>query len=223
MANGSQFRAVFKALAMVAILAAVLLAVRHTGLGDILSADWIEAEVKGRGLTGILVFLGISTLFTAAGLPRQAVGFFGGYAYGFLAGTGLALAGTALGCAATFLYSRFFGRSFVARRHGGRIAKVDRFLGAHPFTMTVMIRFMPIGSNLLTNLLAGVSSVRASSFLAGSALGFLPQTAIFALLGSGFKVDPAWRITLAVVLLMISTALGVWLYRRNKNAATLTD
>lgn len=223
MASASQIKAIIKALAMVGVLVGAGLIVRHTGLGDILSPEWIEAEVKGHGMAGILIFIGVSTLFTGLGLPRQAVGFFGGYAYGFLAGTGLALAATTLGCASAFFYARFFGRGFVSRRHAGRIAKVDRFLGAHPFSMTVMIRFMPIGSNLLTNLLAGVSSVRALPFLAGSALGFLPQTAIFGLLGSGFKVDPAGRVTLAVILLLISTGMGVWLYKRNRNAASLTD
>jgi uncharacterized membrane protein YdjX (TVP38/TMEM64 family) len=223
MANESQFRAVLKALVMVAVLAGIALIVRYTDFRELLSPEWIDARVKGHGPFGILVFLGVSALFTAVGLPRQAVGFFGGYAYGFLAGTGLALAATTMGCAATFLYSRFFGRRFVSRRYGGKIARVDRFLGENTFTTTVMIRFMPLGSNVLTSLLAGVSSVRALPFIGGSMLGFLPQTAIFALLGSGFKVDPAWRITLAVFLLLVSTGIGVTLYKRNKEAASLRD
>jgi len=216
MSQLSHWRAVVKALSMVAILAGVAVGVRLTNLDEVLSPEWIDAEIKGHGVSGILIFLGISCLFTAAGLPRQAVSFFGGYAYGFLSGTLLAVTATAMGCACTFFYSRFFGRAFVSRRYGKKISGVDRFLGAHPFTMTLMIRFMPIGSNVLTNLLAGVSSVRALPFLAGSLVGFLPQTAIFALLGSGFKVDPGWRITLAVVLLLISTAMGIVLYKRNK-------
>lgn len=221
--NHTHWRAVIKALAMVAILAGATLVVRMTSLDEILSPEWIDAEVRGHGFTGILIYMGVSILFTALGLPRQAVSFFGGYAYGFLAGTGLAVLATTLGCASTFFYSRFFGRGFVARRYGRKIAGVDRFLGAHPFSMTLTIRFMPIGSNVLTNLLAGVSSVRAAPFLAGSLVGFLPQNAIFALLGSGFKVDPGWRITLAVILLLISTALGVYLYKRNRAEALETD
>jgi uncharacterized membrane protein YdjX (TVP38/TMEM64 family) len=223
MSSHIHWRAVFKALAMVAVLAGAALLARLTNLDEILSPEWIDAEVRGHGLTGILIFMGISIVFTALGLPRQAVGFFGGYAYGFLVGTTLALLATTFGCACTFFYARLLGRKFVARRHGRKISGVDRFLGAHPFSMTLMIRFMPIGSNVLTNLVAGVSSVRAVPFLAGSLVGFLPQTAIFALLGSGFKVDPGWRITLAVVLLLISTGMGVYLYKRNRAEALETD
>lgn len=223
MANGTNYKPVIKALAMVAILVIVGVLIKVSHLEDMLSEEWVDSEVRGHGLTGMLIFFGVGTLFTALGLPRQVVSFFGGYAYGFLAGTGLTLLATILGCQLTFYYARFFGRDFVSRRHGGKIARVDRFLGAHPFTMTLMIRFMPLGSNLITNLLAGVSSVRGLPFLAGSLVGFLPQTAIFALLGSGFKVQPVWRITLAVILLVISTILGIVIYKRNKGAVLSDD
>jgi uncharacterized membrane protein YdjX (TVP38/TMEM64 family) len=214
----SRYKPMIKALAMVAILVALGLTVKLTHLEDMLSSEWIDSEIRGHGLTGILIFVGVGVLFTALGLPRQVVAFFGGYAYGFLPGAGLALTATISGCMGTFFYARFFGREFVARRHGGKIARVDRFLGRHPFHMTLMVRFMPLGSNVLTNLAAGVSSVKALPFLAGSLIGFIPQTAIFALLGSGFKVQPEWRITVAVILLLISTAIGIVIYRRNKEA-----
>jgi uncharacterized membrane protein YdjX (TVP38/TMEM64 family) len=82
---------------------------------------------------------------------------------------------------------------------------------------------MPVGSNILTNLLAGVSSVPALPFLLGSALGFVPQTAIFALLGSGFKVDLAWRVSLSAVLFALSTWLGWRIYRARRRDAALLD
>jgi len=85
----------------------------------------------------------------------------------------------------------------------------------------MVIRFMPVGSNLLTNLLAGLSSAPMWPFVTGSTIGFVPQTAIFALLGSGFKVDPTWRIAASIVLFLLSTWLGVALYRRHQKAADL--
>jgi uncharacterized membrane protein YdjX (TVP38/TMEM64 family) len=94
---------------------------------------------------------------------------------------------------------------------------VDAFVRDNPFSMTLLIRLLPVGSNVATSLAAGLSSVAALPFLLGSGLGFVPQTAVFALVGSGVNVDPVWRIGLGVVLFVLSGALGVYLYRRLKH------
>lgn len=89
--------------------------------------------------------------------------------------------------------------------------------------MTLLIRFLPVGSNLLTNLVAGVSAVRWLPFMAGSALGYIPQTLIFVLLGSGIHIDPVFRISLSVALFVVSGGLGVYLYRRYRHGKRLDD
>ena len=40
------------------------------------------------------------------------------------------------------------------------------------------------------------------------AIGYLPQTVVFALLGKGIRVDGAWQLALAVALFVVSAALG---------------
>ena len=47
------------------------------------------------------------------------------------------------------------------------------------------------------------------------------ETLIFALLGSGINLDPAFRITLSVLLFVLSAALGVHLYRRYRQGQEL--
>jgi len=89
--------------------------------------------------------------------------------------------------------------------------------------MTLLIRFLPFGSNLVTNLAAGVSRVPAFPFFAGSAIGYLPQTVVFALLGSGVAVDPELRFGLSAVLFAASGAVGVYLYRRFRHGRTFDE
>jgi uncharacterized membrane protein YdjX (TVP38/TMEM64 family) len=113
-----------------------------------------------------------------------------------------------------FYYARLLGRAFVHGRFPDKVRRLDEFLGRHPFMMALLIRLLPVGHNLSTNLIAGVSSVRALPFVAGSGLGYLPQTLVFALAGSGVHLDPAWRIGSAVALFLLSAILGVWLFRR---------
>ena len=89
--------------------------------------------------------------------------------------------------------------------------------------MTLLIRFLPAGSNLLTNLAAGVSKVGAMPFILGSAIGYIPQTAVFALVGSGIGVDHFWRFSLSVLLFLICGGLGIHLYRRYRHGKSLHD
>jgi uncharacterized membrane protein YdjX (TVP38/TMEM64 family) len=102
-----------------------------------------------------------------------------------------------------------------------RVRRIDDFLHDNPITMTVLIRFLPVGSNLLTNLLAGVSSVRPWPFFAGTLLGYTPQTVVFVLLGSGMQVDPLLRVSLSVALFVASAVLGVFLYKRLRHGHSL--
>lgn len=217
------FRILIKGLLLIASLALLGLLVNKLQLGDALSEHWIDTRVRGQGFRGELIFLGMAALTTAVGFPRQVVAFLGGYAFGFVFGTLLAVAGTLMGSLMAFFYARWFGRSLILHRFPGRIRKLDDFLSGHPFTMAVIIRLLPVGSNLGTNLVAGVCSVAALPFLAGSGVGYLPQTLVFALAGSGVHFNPSLRLSLAGVLFVVSSLLGVWLYRSHRHGKALEE
>jgi uncharacterized membrane protein YdjX (TVP38/TMEM64 family) len=198
-------------------LVAVGYVIKTTGLGSSIDKAWIDSDILGQGFSGELLFLGVSLLFTAIGLPRQVICFLGGYAFGLIEGTILALLATVLGCVIAFFYARMLGRDFVVSRFPGRVKNIDDFLRDNPLSMTLLIRLLPLGSNLVTNLAAGVSSVRPVPFFQGSAIGYFPQTLVFTLVGSGISVDPELRIAISVILFIISGILGVSLYRKNRH------
>ena len=91
-----------RGLALFSSLVVVGFVLKSTGLGALFDEAWIDAYVRGRGLSGLAVFICLGLVFTALGLPRQIIGFLAGYAFGFVEGTGLALAATTLGCVAAF-------------------------------------------------------------------------------------------------------------------------
>ncbi|PIW25958.1 MAG: SNARE associated Golgi protein [Rhodospirillales bacterium CG15_BIG_FIL_POST_REV_8_21_14_020_66_15] len=204
-------------------LIGVVILIRATGLDAHLDETWIDTYVRGRGAAGMLVFVAAGGLFTAVGMPRQLIAFLGGYAFGIVEGTALTIMATVAGCVVSFYYARFLGRDLVAGRFPGKVKRIDDFLAENPFTMTLLIRFLPVGSNVLTNLAAGVTSVPGLPYLAGSAIGYLPQTLIFALIGTGIKVNPAANIALAAGLFVLSGILGVYLYRRHRHGKVLDE
>lgn len=190
----------------------------------LLAAGWVlrrlglDAGVATAGQRGPLAFVAVAAAACAVGVPRQVVAYSGGLAFGFWPGAALALLAEILGCIGDFYWARWVARAWaarwLARGGGGRLERLSRFLGANAFVATLTLRLLPVGNNLLLNLLAGVSSVAAGPFLAASALGYVPQTAVFALLGGGVRVSQGVQVVGAVALLALSIALGLLLARR---------
>ena len=197
----------------------------------------LDARIAAAGENGPLAYLAAGTLACAFGVPRQVVAYAGGLAFGFWPGAALALLAEALGCAANFFTARRLARRWAERwlrrsgdkgsgdgesadggpgigGIGGRLDRLDRFLSARTFTATLTLRLLPLGSNIALNLLAGVSGVAAGPFLLASVLGYIPQTAVFALLGGGVRVSQGVQVALAAALFAISIGLGVLLLRR---------
>jgi uncharacterized membrane protein YdjX (TVP38/TMEM64 family) len=194
---------------------------KATGLFGEFDAAWVDREIRGQGLSGEALFILIGAALTAIGFPRQAISFLGGYAFGLGLGTALALLACLAGCVLAFYYARLLGRSVVQARFAERIKRLDDFLRDNPLSMALLLRLLPVGSNALTNLAAGVSGVRALPFFAGTLLGYVPQTVIFTLLGSGIHLDPAIRICAGIVAFVLSGALGLYLFRRYRKSRAM--
>lgn len=226
-AQRRQWRALLKGLVLIVTLAGAGFALSALKLDENLDRHAVAAALDGLGPLGWLVFALATGLLTAAGLPRQIPAFIGGYVYGVAGGTLLATLGAALGCGLDFAYARFLGRELVrrrfARRIGSRLQRFDRFLAQSPLAMSLILRLMPVGNNMVTSLAGGLTSIPLWPFLAGSFLGYVPQHLIFALVGKGVRVDPGLRIGLAVALFVASTLWGFALYRKYRAADVVSD
>ena len=216
-------RVIVKGLALILSLALLGYLFESSGLGNSVNQAWIDARVRGQGVNGALLFLLMGAMFTAIGLPRQIIAFLGGYAFSIGLGTLLGALAALLGSMLSFAYARLFGKGLLRARLGERAGRFDRFIHDHPFAMTVLVRLLPVGNNLLTNLAAGISSIRPAYFFAGTLLGYLPQTLVFALVGSGVHIDPALKLALAIGLFLISGALGAYLYRHFRHGQSLDE
>jgi uncharacterized membrane protein YdjX (TVP38/TMEM64 family) len=198
-------------------LVAVAISLPLLGAG---SAQSTLVNLVGEGgVQGPMMFLAVATLLTAIGLPRQIPAFVAGYAFGTWSGVAIALLSQLIACAADFVWSRAVARDFVKRRFGKRLIRIDAALAERPFMTTLTFRLLPVGSNILLNLVAGLSSVRALPFLAASLIGFIPQTVIFALLGRGSAPNHASVLAVGGVMFAVSAILGMYLFKRYRAEA----
>ncbi|MSP29307.1 MAG: TVP38/TMEM64 family protein [Acetobacteraceae bacterium] len=188
----------------------------------------IDRLVINQGAWGMAVFVMLGGVACASGVPRQAAGFTAGYIFADEFGLGgltlflalvLATLAQLLGCALDFFWARLVARNWARARLRGRLAGLERVLCGHPFTITLIIRLLPVGNNTAFSLLGGASSVAAGPFLAASGLGYLPQTIVFVLLGGGARVASWQRIALAGGLFAASVVLGLWLHQRHRATA----
>ncbi|GGD68680.1 TVP38/TMEM64 family protein [Lacimicrobium alkaliphilum] len=178
-------------------------------------SSWISHDIS----LNIVLFSITFSVLTAMGLPRQISAFVAGYVFGIYIGVILATTVTAMGALMSYLVARhLINGPFInsLKRRNQRMIDIVR---RHTFSSVLAIRLFPVGNNLLVNLLAGSARISLLPFLCASYLGYLPQTLIFSLSGSGLQPDSQWQILLGIGLFIISTLLGIRLYRRRAKFA----
>ncbi|MCK7547964.1 TVP38/TMEM64 family protein [Marinobacter koreensis] len=186
----------------------------------------LSRYLNEHGVTGYLLIALAGGVYTALGAPRQLLAFICGFAMGVSLGTVFSTLATTLGAAACFYTARLLLRPTLTRRFGRRMAAFDRAVIDDPLLKIMLIRLLPVGSNLLTNLVGGASGIRAFPFLAGSALGYIPQMLVFALAGAGFGNANHYPVLLGAAGFVVASAIGAMLYRnrRVRNlSATVSD
>lgn len=202
-----------RGIVLVAVLVGAGILVNRYRFEDILDVLAFSANDDAGWLHGRAAYLALAGLFTAVGGPRQAVSFFAAYFFGLADGFTIALAGSGLGCVLAYLFARLF-QDATASIIRGRVEVARRIWERNTFSLTLILRLLPVGSNLVANLAAGASGIPFAAFLVGSVTGYVPQTLVFALMGAGVNVGSAAQFAISVVLFAVSTLFGVWVYAR---------
>lgn len=201
----------------IALLLALVVLLNQSPPSDWTRAQQLGLRLQNASLMEMLIFMCVAVLATAVGLPRQMLAFISGFAFGVLPGVLLSLVLAGAGCALTFTCARLLFRKRLKRRFTVFVEKLDTFTDHDAFLKILILRFQPLGTNLMTNVAAGISRIPAPTFLAASLLGYIPQMLVFALLGSGIRVGSNTQLLVSFGLLLVSLALGAWLWRRSVN------
>lgn len=158
----------------------------------------------------------LAAISSAAGLPRQVIALSCGHLFGGTLGTVIASVIAIAGCLIDFHLARYHLRPWLSQRFAKRLHQLDSLLKDEPFLKALTLRLFPSGSNLLTSLLGGASSVSALPFVTGTGMGYLPQMAIFAFLGAGSTWVENNQATLTLILLGATVLFGLIIYRQYK-------
>jgi uncharacterized membrane protein YdjX (TVP38/TMEM64 family) len=189
-----------RSLLAVGVVLVVLGLLHGTSAGAFLQdSQQVKSWLDRQGALAPLWFIIGGGVLTAAGVPRLALYFIGGAAFGFAAGLLYAQGGALLGAALTFMTARWAGRAAVEARlahHPG----LRRLLDQRSVLAVFVLRQLPIAS-VVASFALGVRHVPVGVFLVGTFIGFLPEGVPLALLGSGLG-----KTSLALSLLQVAAA-----------------
>ncbi|MBL8693625.1 MAG: TVP38/TMEM64 family protein [Planctomycetes bacterium] len=191
-----------------------------TSLGERFSlshAQELVEQIRAQGAAAPIVFTGAGALAVALGVPRTVPCCVGGALFGFWGGSVLSVLSSLLGSAATFLVGRQLGREFVENRVRSKFRRLDslfRFVKIHGVSACAFLRLVPVGHCFSLNLILSVSPISFGAFLAGSAIGFLPQSMACAWMGTAVHGESGIRIATGIALLTALSIAGWWWMRR---------
>lgn len=187
-------------------------------------AEWFEnprmvkVEVNRWGAWGPIAYILLFAFGPSLLVPGAVMTIAGGLAFGAFWGALWSVIGSDLGALVAFGAGRFLGRSFVRRVVGERFQSLMVRLARNGFYIILYLRIVPVIPYNALNLLAGASPIEFRDYFWASAIGILPGTILFAVLGDALWHPMQPRFFIAIGLILCCFAAGEIFRRRNKVA-----
>jgi uncharacterized membrane protein YdjX (TVP38/TMEM64 family) len=175
----------------------------------------LKREVVSWGAWGPIIYILLYAVGPSFLVPGAVMTVAAGLAFGAWRGAIWSLIGADTGAMVAFGAGRFLGKSFVERTMGVRFQQILKRLERHGFYVTLYLRLVPVIPYNAFNLLAGASPIRFGDYFWASAIGMIPGTVLFALLGDSLWHPGSPRFFIALGLIGCCFATGE-IFRRRK-------
>ncbi len=199
------------AIAVAAGLTVWLVSPLHQAAGYVLSGNTeaLRTQLRDLGAGGVLVLYGVMLVHVVVWYPAEIPTAAAGFVYGFWLAMPILMVGWLISALATFAVGHYAGRPVLYRLAGERrFLRAERAVARGGWPILLAARFVPVMPFSLTGFVAGAAGVPLWRFTWTTVIGFLPITAIFALLGSRLQelslTDPVLYIALAPILLLLA-------------------
>jgi len=180
-------KVVIGAFALCALTLVILLAIgAPLGLWTQSMVEWIG----GLGLRGGILFALIYIVVTVVLFPQTPLNLGAGFLYGAFWGSVLVTIASTVAAAIAFVLTRYVARDFIARKLGryARFEAMDQAIEKHGFKLVFLMRLQPVFVPFAyLNMGLGLTRVRLFDYIAGTVLGTLPGTILYAYAGRAVK------------------------------------
>jgi uncharacterized membrane protein YdjX (TVP38/TMEM64 family) len=162
--------------------------------------------VDSAGAWAPVVFVLAFASLTLVAAPRNVLTTIGATLFGVADGIALSWLAALLGAVVAFAIGRWLGRDVVERLARGRLERVAAVLRDHGIASVVAARLMPVVPFTAVNYGAGLLGVRLAHFVVGTAVGIVPGTVAYAVLGAYALDDPLALAAVGAGLLVLFLA-----------------
>ncbi|MBV8826125.1 MAG: TVP38/TMEM64 family protein [Hyphomicrobiales bacterium] len=146
----------------------------------------IDGFVTARCALAVAAFVAIYVAAVALSIPGATIlTIVGGILFGWLVGALAAIVGATIGATIVFLIARGACGETILRRAGPLAAKLAEGFREDAFHYLLFLRLVPVFPFWLVNLAPAVVGVRVTTFVLATALGIIPGTFAYALVGNG--------------------------------------
>ncbi|MCK5672651.1 MAG: TVP38/TMEM64 family protein, partial [Spirochaetales bacterium] len=176
---------------LILLVVGVILIVKFTPLKQYLdfqklfeSRDSLLSYVSNYYFLSVLVFILVYLAVVALSIPGATIlTILGGFFFGPWAGTLYVNVGATFGAFAIFLIARFFLGENLQKKYEKQLDKFNKEITENGKSYMLTLRLIPIFPFFLINILAGLTTLPAITFLWTTALGIIPGSFVYAYIG----------------------------------------
>jgi len=110
-----------------------------------------------------------------------------GYFFGIIPGTILSVTGATLGACCAFIWVRFIAKGLLSTKYQEQIAKFKALFNQHGPSYLVFMQLLPITPFAVITTIASLADVPFSTFAWTTAVGIIPGTLIYSIIGQNFE------------------------------------
>lgn len=173
---------------------------------------WARAWMTGAGPSGAAVVVGLLAVDIFIPVPSSIVMVLSGAAFGVLWGSILAFTGSIGGEWLGFELARRYGTGLSTRFIGDETERqrLNRILVTHGAAAVAVTRALPVVMETMS-VVAGLSTMKRSTFLIASTIGTLPIVIVYAYAGA---VSRQMDSVVPAVVILIAVAAAGWVWYR---------
>lgn len=208
-----------RTIALIAIVAGLVIGSKlliENALGFDLE-PWARSWMAGARPAGAVAVIGLLAADVFIPVPSSVIMILSGAAFGIWWGAVLAFSGSIAGEWLGFEIARRYGSKWVARFIGDdrEVARLNDMLAKHGAAAVVVTRPLPVVMETIS-LVAGVSTMKRTTFLVASAIGTAPIVVVYAYAGARSR-EVNSMVPAIVILIAIAGAGWIW-YRATRPA-----
>lgn len=148
--------------------------------------DALRGWVDGHLVLALAGYMLLYVAVVALSIPGAAVmSLAGGFLFGWVLSAPATIIAAVAGAAIVFEIVKTSLGAALAARSGPFVQKLSRGFAANAFSLLLFLRLTPVFPFWAVNAVAGLSGIPLRTFVAATAIGIVPASVAFALIGAG--------------------------------------